>query len=173
LRNSRRIEATYAAWIRRCIGFHRLAHPATVGAAEISAFLTWLAIHQHVSASTQNQALAAVLFLYEQVLRIPVGPVEHVVRAKEPLRLLVVLSRSASAGLLRQTRGSPSREYAAGVAANTGTVHECESANVALFRDPVRVIASRASASYRGWSISGTAGVGRLARLGHVQSNQC
>lgn len=58
---------TYVTWIRRYIVFHRKAHPSTLGAADISAFLTWLATAQRVSASTQNQALAALLFLYERV----------------------------------------------------------------------------------------------------------
>jgi integron integrase len=90
---SRRTETAYVTWIRRYIGFHRLAHPATLGSSDISAFLTWLATRQQVSASTQNQALAALLFLYERVLGIPIGELEHVVRAKQPLRLPVVLSR--------------------------------------------------------------------------------
>src|SRR5436190_3880091 len=78
----RRTEVAYVTWIRRYVGFHRLAHPSTLGAPEMSPLLTWLATKQHVSASTQNQALAALLFLYEHVLHMPVGPVEHVVRAK-------------------------------------------------------------------------------------------
>jgi integron integrase len=81
------------AWIRRYIVFHHKAHPSTLGAADISAFLTWLATAQPVSASTQNQALAALLFLYAHVLHQSIGPVEHVVRAKDPVRLPVVLSR--------------------------------------------------------------------------------
>jgi len=60
---SRRTEVAYVAWIRRHIGFHRKAHPATLGAADIAAFLTWLATKRHVSASTQNQALAAAAAL--------------------------------------------------------------------------------------------------------------
>ncbi|OFW07123.1 MAG: hypothetical protein A3I61_08430 [Acidobacteria bacterium RIFCSPLOWO2_02_FULL_68_18] len=97
---SRRTEAGYVTWIRRYIVFHRKAHPATLGAADISAFLTRLATTQRVSASTQNQALAALLFLYEHVLQMSVGPVEHVVRAKQPVRLPVVLSRDEG-GLAR------------------------------------------------------------------------
>lgn len=78
-------------------GFHHKVHPSTLGAPDISAFLTWLATERHVSASTQNQALAALLFLYDRVLEIPVGQVEHVVRAKMPLRLPVVLGTSSIA----------------------------------------------------------------------------
>jgi site-specific recombinase XerD len=86
--------------------FHRKAHPSTLGAADISAFLTWLATKQHVSASTQNQALAALLFLYQHVLHVPVGPVEHVVRAKMPLRLPVVLSQHEVASVLAHLEGT-------------------------------------------------------------------
>jgi hypothetical protein len=90
---SRRTEVAYVGWIRRYIGFHQKAHPSTLGAPEISAFLTWLATTRHVSGSTQTQALAALLFLYERVLQVRVGQLEHVARAKQPVRLPVVLSR--------------------------------------------------------------------------------
>ena len=60
---SRRTEDAYVYWIRRYIVFHKKVHPSTMGAQEISAFLTWLAVEQRLSASTQNQALCAVLFL--------------------------------------------------------------------------------------------------------------
>jgi integron integrase len=103
---SRRTETAYVTWIRRDIVFHRKVHPSTLQAKDISAFLTWLATERQVSASTQNQALAALLFLYERVLRLPVGPVEHVVRAKTPLRLPVVLSRDEVAGVLSQLHGA-------------------------------------------------------------------
>jgi integron integrase len=103
---SRRMEVAYVTWIRRYIGFHHLAHPAALGAADISAFLTWLATTRHVSASTQNQALAALLFLYERVLGISVGEVEHVIRAKHPLRLPVVLSREEVALVLSHLEGT-------------------------------------------------------------------
>ena len=66
---SRRTEDAYAHWIRRFIVFHGRRHPRELGAPEISAFLTWLAVEQHVAASTQNQALSGVLFLYREVLR--------------------------------------------------------------------------------------------------------
>ena len=88
------------------IGFHHMAHPSTLGASDISAFLTWLATARHVSASTQNQALAALLFLYEHVLQMPVGQVEHVVRAKQPLRLPVVLSREEVVAVLSRLEGT-------------------------------------------------------------------
>jgi integrase len=100
------METAYVTWIRRYIVFHPKAHPATLGASDISAFLTWLATQQRVSASTQNQALAALLFLYERVLQIPVGRVEHVMRAKQPLRLPVVLSREEVAIVLSHLEGT-------------------------------------------------------------------
>ena len=103
---SRRTEVAYVTWIRRYIGFHRMAHPATLGPAKIAAFLTWLATEQRVSASTQNQALAALLFLYERVLQIPVGQVPHVIRAKQPLRLPIVLSRQEVATVLSNLEGT-------------------------------------------------------------------
>jgi integron integrase len=103
---SRRTEVAYVSWIRRYIGFHQKAHPATLGAPAIAAFLTWLATKRQVSASTQNQALAALLFLYEHVLHTPVGDVEHVVRAKQPIRLPVVLSREEVAAVLSHLEGT-------------------------------------------------------------------
>jgi integron integrase len=90
---SRRTEATYADWIRRFIIFHRKRHPSTMGAPEITAFLSWLATTRQVSASTQNQALSALLFLYRHVLRIEVDKIEQVARARLPHRVPVVLSR--------------------------------------------------------------------------------
>ena len=103
---SRRTEVAYVTWIRRYIVYHRKTHPSVLGAPDISAFLTWLATERHVSASTQNQALAALLFLYERVLQIPVGPVEHVIRAKQPIRLPVVLSRQEVATVLSHLDGT-------------------------------------------------------------------
>ena len=95
----------YVTWIRRYIVFHRKVHPTSLGAPDISAFLTWLATKQHVSASTQNQALAALLFLYEHVLHMQIGGIEHVVRAKQPLRLPVVLGRDDVAAVLSHLDG--------------------------------------------------------------------
>jgi len=67
---SRRTEEAYVHWIRRYIVFHRKTHPSEMGAPEMSRFLTWLAVERHMSASTQNQALSALLFLYKDVLGI-------------------------------------------------------------------------------------------------------
>jgi len=86
--------------------FHGKAHPSTLGASEISAFLTWLAVRQLVSASTQNQALSALLFLYKQVLFVEIALVSPVVRARTPERLPVVLSRDEVGALLKQLTGT-------------------------------------------------------------------
>jgi integron integrase len=90
---SYRTEETYVAWIRRFILFHGKRHPAELGKVEIEAFLSSLATQGQVSASTQNQALSALLFLYREVLEQEFPWLTEVVRAKRPRRLPVVLSR--------------------------------------------------------------------------------
>ncbi len=104
---SRRTEDAYVHWIRRFIVFHGRRHPRALGAPEISAFLTWLALERHVAASTQNQALSAVLFLYRQVLRQEVGAVELLPRARMPTKVPVVLSPSEVRRVLDQLTGVP------------------------------------------------------------------
>src|SRR6266404_7161947 len=89
-----RTEQAYVDWIRRFILFHNKRHPREMGEPEITAFLTHLARHGRVAASTQNQALSALLFLYKQVLRQSVGYLQGVERAKRPSRLPVVLTRA-------------------------------------------------------------------------------
>jgi len=91
---SLRTEKTYLHWIRRFIRHHDRRHPREMGAAEVEEFLTALAVNNRVSASTQNQALAAILFLYRDVLDIDLPWLTDVVRAKRPQRLPVVLTRS-------------------------------------------------------------------------------
>jgi integron integrase len=91
---SRRTEKAYCLWAKRFIRFHGLRHPAEMGAAEINAFLTDLAVECHVAASTQNQALAALLFLYRTVLGRPPGDLGNVIRARKPQHLPVVLTRA-------------------------------------------------------------------------------
>jgi len=90
---SYRTEQTYIAWIKRYIVFHGKRHPGDMGKAEIEAFLTYLAVERHVAASTQNQALGAILFLYRSVLGIDVAWMTDVVRAKRSKRIPVVLSQ--------------------------------------------------------------------------------
>ncbi|MEQ1760705.1 MAG: integron integrase [Vicinamibacterales bacterium] len=102
---SRRTEQAYAYWIRRFIAFHRMAHPSTMGAPEVTAFLAWLATRQQVSASTQNQALSAVLFLYREVLRQEIGSIESVPRARTPERVPVVMSVAEVRAVLHEVSG--------------------------------------------------------------------
>lgn len=83
---SYRAEQAYVGWIRRFILFHGKRHPAEMGKQEIERFLTPLAVERKVAASTQNQALAASLFLYKEVVDTDPGWMEDVVRAKQPQR---------------------------------------------------------------------------------------
>jgi integron integrase len=103
---SRRTESAYVDWIRRYILFHRKRHPVAMGAAEIAAFLRWLATNRRLSASTQNQALSALLFLYREVLHIEIARIEEVPRARVPARAPVVLSRGEVAGILKHLDGA-------------------------------------------------------------------
>jgi integron integrase len=102
---SRRTEDAYTHWIVRFIRFHGTRHPATMGEAEVEAFLTHLAVRERVAASTQNQALSAILFLYKRVLRHELDWLDGMVRAKAPARLPVVLSREEVRALLGQLDG--------------------------------------------------------------------
>jgi integron integrase len=97
----------YTRWVRRVILFHRKRHPADMGLPEVNAFLTHLAVDAHVSASTQNQALSALLFLYGAVLERPLGTLEGVVRARRPKRLPVVLTPDEVARVLKHMEGVP------------------------------------------------------------------
>ncbi|RIA31593.1 integron integrase [Ectopseudomonas oleovorans] len=87
-----RTERVYCEWVKRFIRFHRYRHPQDMGTAEVEAFLTDLAVRRDVSASTQNQALAALLFLYKEVQGLDLPWLADIVRAKKPQRLPVVLS---------------------------------------------------------------------------------
>ncbi len=104
---SLRTEEAYVAWIRRFILFHGKRHPAEMGEKEINAFLTDLAVQGRVSASTQNQALAALLFLYRHVLDKSLPAPESVLRAKRPLRLPVVLTRAEVRAVIGRMGGTP------------------------------------------------------------------
>lgn len=90
---SLRTEKAYVQWIKRFIFFHQKRHPAEMGEREVGQFLSSLATEKQGSASTQNQALNALLFLYREVLEQPIGYLNGVVRAKRPRRLPVVLTR--------------------------------------------------------------------------------
>ncbi|HYG10926.1 MAG TPA: integron integrase [Pyrinomonadaceae bacterium] len=103
---SLRTEEAYSDWIRRYILFHRKRHPSQMGADEIRQFLSHLAVTNHVSASTQNQALCALLFLYRDVLQIEFPYVERIERAKRPARVPVVFTRQEVNRLLAQLTGT-------------------------------------------------------------------
>jgi site-specific recombinase XerD len=101
---SPRTEEAYLGWVRRFIRFHGRRHPREMGGAEVTAFLSDLA-RRGASASTQNQALSALLFLYQAVLGLRLPWMHDMVRAQRPARLPVVLSRDEVAHLLMQLRG--------------------------------------------------------------------
>jgi integron integrase len=104
---SRRTEEAYVHWIRRFILHHGKRHPLELAANEVNAFLEFLAVEKRVSASTQNQALCAILFLYEKVLCRPLDRLEGVVRARRPKRLPVVLARDEVKLVFDQLDGTP------------------------------------------------------------------
>ncbi|HEY7314883.1 MAG TPA: integron integrase [Gemmataceae bacterium] len=112
-RYSYRTEQCYLRWIEQYIRFHKAAegfrHPALLGAAEVEGFLTYLAVERHVSASTQNQALGALLFLYRDVLRLELSGLDAV-RARRTQRLPVVLSREEVALVLDAIDRLPTEE---------------------------------------------------------------
>ncbi|MGH7573519.1 MAG: integron integrase, partial [Longimicrobiales bacterium] len=102
---SRRTEEAYTHWIRRYVEFHEHRHPRQLSEADVNRFLTHLAVKEHVAASTQNQALSAILFLYEHVLKQPLDRVEGVVRARRPKRLPVVLTADEVSQIMAQLSG--------------------------------------------------------------------
>jgi len=103
---SGRTEEAYVSWIRRYIVFHGRRHPAELGAEEVTRFLSMLAETRRVSASTQNQALSALLFLYRHVLGVDLPWLEGLVHAKRPAHVPVVLSREEVARVLSQLSGA-------------------------------------------------------------------
>ncbi|MHB8766065.1 MAG: integron integrase [Deferrisomatales bacterium] len=103
---SLRTEKSYADYARRFLSFHRNREPMSLGPADVSAYLTHLAVNRRVAASTQNVALSAVLFLFQHVFGKPVGQLENVVRAKRPERLPVVLTRDEVAAVLAGLEGT-------------------------------------------------------------------
>lgn len=101
-----RTEEAYVDWARRFILFHDKRHPQDMGAAEVQAFLSHLAVDRQVSASTQNQAKAALLYLYKQVLQVDLPWLDEVVQAKRPRRLPVVLTPGEVRDLLLHVQGT-------------------------------------------------------------------
>ena len=102
---SQRTEQAYVYWVRRFVYFHGRRNPSTMGEREVAAFLTHLATERHVSASTQNQALSAQLFLYRHVLGVRLGFIEGFPSAKRPIRLPVVLSQTEVRLVIRALTG--------------------------------------------------------------------
>jgi integron integrase len=100
-------ENTYVAWIKQYILFNCKRHPSEMGAAEVESFLTYLATVRHVSSSTQNQALSAILFLYREVLSLDLPWLDSFQRSKKPRRLPVVLTTSEVQALLRESSIAP------------------------------------------------------------------
>jgi integron integrase len=103
---SPRTAEVYVGWVKRFVLFHGRRHPDSMGKEEVRAFLSSLAVEDQVSASTQNQALAALLFLYSAVLKKEIGQVEEFAHARRPARLPVVLTRSEVAAVLAGLKGA-------------------------------------------------------------------
>ena len=102
-----RTERAYVDWARRYVLFHGKRHPRELGPDHVNRFLTHLAVAKHVAASTQNQALSALLFLYGEVLGMPLPREDGLVRAKKPHRLPTVLTREEVARVLSRLDGPP------------------------------------------------------------------
>ena len=101
-----RTEKAYWYWIRYFVFFHGKRHPAEMGAAEVTRFLSWLATERSVAAATQNQALSALLFLYKHVLGLDLPWLTGLVRAQRPVRMPVVLSEPEVRRLLEEVEGA-------------------------------------------------------------------
>ena len=117
---SRRTEEAYVGWARRFILFCEKRHPRELGAGDVTRFLSSPAVDRHVSASTQNQALSAIVFLYRDVLDVPVGWLDALVRAKRPVRVPVVLTREEVRRVLGRLKGRGVSALVIGVLYGTG-----------------------------------------------------
>jgi integron integrase len=104
---SPRTEESYVGWVKRYVRFHGLRHPGELGATEVTRFLSTLAESGHLSASSQTQALSALLFLYRDVLHHDLGPLGEIARAKQPTRLPVVLTKDEVRALLARLTDTP------------------------------------------------------------------
>jgi integron integrase len=104
---SERTRHCYLRWVIRYIRFHRVRHPAELGREDVVEFLSALAIRSNVSSSTQNQAMAAIAFLYGEVLKKPLEELEEIARAKRPTRLPVVLTRAEVREVMQHLDGVP------------------------------------------------------------------
>src|SRR5258706_2792857 len=101
-----RTERTYVHWIKRFVVFHGKRHPREMGGVEVTDFLSALATDRNVAASTQNQALSALLFLYKEVLRVELPWLDDVRRAKKAKRLPTVLTHAEVRALLAHVEGT-------------------------------------------------------------------
>jgi integron integrase len=101
-----RTEQAYLDWMKRFILFHNKRHPIEMGEPEVTSFLSHLAVDRKVASSTQNQALAAILFLYKEVLKLPLDWLDGVQRAKKPERLPLVFTREEVRSILLHLEGS-------------------------------------------------------------------
>ena len=106
-RYSRRTQKAYQGWVRRYLAFHDWRHPAGLGPPEVTAFLSHLALHGKVAGSTQNQALAALLFLYGDLLGVDLPWLDELTRARRPHRLPTVLTPSEVRAVLAEIPGTP------------------------------------------------------------------
>ena len=102
---SRRTEQTYCHWVKRFIYFHNIRHPAEMGETGINAFLTHLAIKERVSASTQTQALSAIIFLYRHVFQREIGELKGLIRARKPRHLPVVMTKDEVRAVMTELDG--------------------------------------------------------------------
>lgn len=105
LHYSTRTEESYVNWIKRFILFHNKTHPEKLGQVDIRNFLNHLVIHRNVSASTQNQALQAILFLYKNILQKDVGWIENIKRPKKPKHIPVVFSKAEAHAVIQNMTG--------------------------------------------------------------------
>jgi len=117
---SPRTEEAYVQWVRRFVRFCNTRHPRELGPSDVTRFLSHLAVEGKVSASTQNQALSALVFLYKDVLDMPVGWLSSLVRAKRPLRVPVVLTKHEVRRVLARLKGRGTPALVAGVLYGTG-----------------------------------------------------
>ena len=117
---SPRTEEAYVQWVRRFVRFCNTRHPRELGPSDVSRFLSHLAVEGKVSASTQNQALSALVFLYKDVLDMPVGWLSALVRAKRPLRVPVVFTKDEVRRVFARLKGRGTPALVAGVLYGTG-----------------------------------------------------
>lgn len=117
---SMRTEESYVGWVRRFVKSSGMRHPRELGPGDVSRFLSHLAVEAKVSSSTQNQALSALVFLYKEVLDVPVGWLSALVRAKRPLRVPVVFTRDEVRRVLARLRGRGTLALVAGLLYGTG-----------------------------------------------------